>query len=85
MASSQMERGGPEGSRPMDHQQKGPSRLLVREGRWNQSGVDAMNAGQKLFQDYLKANAEAVKRFQEENEKLRKEYEAIIEKEKANA
>lgn len=44
-----------------------------------------MNAGQKLFQDYLKANAEAVKRFQEETEKLRKEYEAIIEKEKANA
>ena len=44
-----------------------------------------MNAGQKLFQDYLKANAEAVKRFQEENEKLRKQYEAIIEKEKGNA
>ena len=43
-----------------------------------------MNAGQKLFQDYLKANAEAVKRIQEENEKLRKQYEAIIEKEKGN-
>jgi hypothetical protein len=43
-----------------------------------------MNTGKKLFQDYLKANAEAVKRFQEENEKLRKQYEAIIEKEKDN-
>ena len=44
-----------------------------------------MNAGQKLFQDYLKANAEAVKRFQEENEKLRKQYEAILAEEKDNA
>lgn len=43
-----------------------------------------MNTGQKLFQDFLKANDEAVKRFQEENEKLRKQYEAIIEKEKDN-
>jgi hypothetical protein len=44
-----------------------------------------MNAGKKLLQDYLKANAEAVKKFQEENEKLRKQYEAVIEKEKGNA
>jgi GrpB-like predicted nucleotidyltransferase (UPF0157 family) len=40
-----------------------------------------MNAGQKLFQDYLKANAEAVKRFQEENEKLRNELAEHLRKE----
>lgn len=41
-----------------------------------------MNNAKKIFQSYLDREAKAVESFKEEMERLAKEYEAILEKEK---
>ena len=41
-----------------------------------------MSKGKKIFQAYLDREAKAVESFKEEMERLAKEYEAILEREK---
>mgnify|MGYP001263802138 CR=1 FL=1 len=82
MATDQMERGGPEGTQAVDHQQKRSGRVLVCQGRRNQSGVDAMREGHRLLAQWVKQHDQAVDKFKTEMAQLADEWKAIDQRER---